>query len=235
MTEETKEQAVEPVQEVQEQKQEEVVEEQKQEAPAKSQDNNWEQVRQVLQAQKQKIEELESRLNQKPEAPEPVEKDEFADLDPDEYLTVSKARKMAENLAEKKALKAARQMVQEYATQQNIASDESRARAKYDDYDFIVDNYAVPLIKNDPALAHKLMSSKNPAETAYRLGKLSDSYEESMAKQQPSPKAEKILKNSARPVSSNAVSTSLKGQADNFSKMSKQQIWEMSEKYARGA
>ncbi len=235
MTEETKEQVVEPVQEVQEEKQQEVVEESKQETPAKSQENNWEQVRQVLQAQKQKIEELESRLTQKQEPPAPPEKDEFADLDPDDYLTVSKARKMAESLAEKKAMAAARQMVQEYAAQQNVANDESRARAKYEDYDFVVDNYAVPLIKNDPALAHKLMHSKNPAETAYRLGKLSDSYEEGMGKQQTSGKAEKILKNASRPVSSNAVAPSLKGQAENFSKMSKQQIWEMSEKFARGA
>jgi len=144
------------------------------------------------------------------------------------------ARQMAEKLAEKKAKQAAMQMMQQYAQQQNIAQDENRARSKYDDYDYVIENFAVPLIKNDPALAHKIQMSKNPAETAYRLGKLSDDYDASLQKQEVSPKAEKILKNSQRPVSSNAVGTPLKNQADNFSKMSKQDIWQMSERYAKG-
>lgn len=209
-----------------------------QEAPKpqpKSVDDNWANANQVLKLQKQKIEELEERLS-KINAPAPVvEKDEFADLDPEEYMTVRDARKLAENLATKKAAEAARQEVQRYAQEQNIQSDEARTRSKYEDYDYVLENYAIPLIKNDPALAYRVQNSKNPAETAYKLGKLSDSYEETMATKQTSPKAEKILKNSSRPVSSHAAGSPLKNQADQFSKMSKQETWELSQKYARGA
>lgn len=206
--------------------------EQPQEVEKRNVDHNWDQVRQVLQAQKQEIEELKNRLS-RPVQEE--EKDEFAELDQEEYLTVGKAREMAEKLAEKKAEKTARRLVQEYAQEQQVANDEQRARSKYDDYDYVIENFAIPAIKNDPALAYKIKSSKNPAEVAYKIGKLSDDYEESSMKRQPSPKAEKVLKNVNRPVSSSAITSSLKGQADDFSKLSKQQIWEMADAYAKKA
>ena len=87
---------------------------------------------------------------------------------------------MAEKTAAKQAEVMAKKYVQEYAQQQTLANDEQRARDKYDDYDYVLETYAIPLIKNDPALAYKIQSSKNPAMTAYKLGKLSDDYEESM-------------------------------------------------------
>lgn len=207
-------------------------EEVSQETPKRDADHNWKQANEVLRLQKQRIEELEARMSQMAKPTEP-EKDEFDSLDPEEYLTVNTARKMAEKLAEKKAEVTVKKYVQEYAQQQNIQNDESRMRSKYEDYDFVIENYALPLIKNDPALAYKVQTSKNPAEIAYKLGKLSDSYEESNMKQQTSPKAEKILKNSNRPLSGNAVGNPLKTQADTFSKMKPSEIWEMSQKYAK--
>jgi hypothetical protein len=222
-----------PIQEAQlqtEEKQDEHLEK-----PKKDADHNWQQVREVIQLQKQRIEDLEGRLSQKVEPPKQEEPDEFANLDPEDYLTVGKARSMAEKLAEKKAVQVSRQVVQEYMQQHQVTLDEQRMRSKHEDYDYVVENFAVPLIKNDPALAYKIQQSKNPAETAYKLGKISDSYEESNMKQPTSPKAEKILKNSSRPVSSNAVGSPLKNQADSFSNLSKQQVWEMAEKYAKGA
>jgi len=219
----------------------EVVEEQpqievKEEVPQKEdvQAINWQRANEVLKYQKQRIEELESRLAQPPKVQEP-EKDEFADLDPEDNLTVSQARKMAEKLARKEASLAAKHAVEEYAQTQNLQNSEERARSKYDDYDYVIENYALPMIKNDPALAYKIQQSRNPADTAYKLGKLSDSYEETVTKQTTSPKAEKILKNTQRPVSSNAAGTNLKSMAKDVSNMSPQQIWEESQKYARRA
>lgn len=239
MTQENEVQEEIPVEETQTQ---EVVESQQEEAPpTRDVDKNWEQVHQVLKLQKQKIEELESRLAQPPAKLEEQEPDEFAELDPEDYLTVDKAKKLAEKMAEKKAKEAARQIVEEYARQQSLSSDEQRMRTKYDDYDYVIENYAIPLIKNDPALAYRIQQSKNPAETAYKLGKLSDSYEETTMKQQTSPKAEKIIKNSSRPVSSNAAGSSLKSQADQFSKLDPRnpqdaaRIYEQAQRYARGA
>lgn len=198
---------------------------------------NWKYANEVMKLQKQENEELRKQvqqLAQQKQAPVVEEPDEFANEDPDNYITVDKARKMAEKAAEKKAKAYAQQAVQEYAQQQSVAISEERARSKYDDYDYVMENFAVPMIKNDPALAYKIQQSKNPAETAYKLGKLSDSYEETMTKAAPSPKAEKILKNSQRPTSSNAAG-SLKTQSDKYASMSQAEIWAESQKYARRA
>lgn len=197
---------------------------------------NWRQANEVMRLQKQRIEELERDRQERQQSrniPEP-EIDEFANEDPDNYITVAKARQMAEKAAEKKAKAFAQQAVQEYAQQQTVAMSEERAKAKYEDYDYVMENFALPMIKNDPALAYKIQQSKNPAETAYKLGKLSDSYEETMTKTAPSPKAEKILKNASRPTSSNAAG-SLKTQADKYANMSPADIWSESQKYARRA
>lgn len=207
------------------------------ESPKKDSVNpNWEEAREVLRLQKQRIEDLESRLaSQNKPMQVQEEEDELEKLDPEDYVTVGKARELATKLATKQASQTAKQVVQEYIQQQQIVQDEQRMRSKFEDYDYVIDNFALPMIKNDPALAYKIQMSKNPAETAYKLAKISDEYEGNMTKQQTNPKAEKILKNSSRPVSSNAVSPSLKSQADDFSKMNPSQVWEMSQKYARGA
>lgn len=217
------------------QSQENVPVEKIEEAPKKAVDRNWEEVHKVLKLQKQKIEELESRVSQKSEPIKQEEPDEFANLDPEEYITAGKAKALAEKLASKQAEKAAKQYIEQYARQQNVDRDETRMRSKHEDYDYVVKNYVLPMIENDPALAYKIQQSKNPAETAYKLGKISDEYTEDAQSKQGAEKAEKILKNSSRPVSSSATGSSLKAQADNFSKMSRSDVWAMSQQYAKGA
>jgi len=199
-------------------------------------DVNWSRANEVMKLQQQRIADLEQRLSHQP-TPQPVEeKDEFANLDQDDSITVGQARLMAEKMAEKKANEAARKIVHEYAQQQRMEITEQTAREKYQDYDFVIENYAIPLIKTDPALAYKVQTSKNPAETAYKLGKLSDKYEDTMKEAPTSAKAEKILKNTNRPVSGNALGTPLKSQADKFSAMKPgKDVWEMSQQYAKGA
>lgn len=200
----------------------------------KSAERNWEATREVLELQKQRIRDLEAKVAQ--QAPPAIEeKDEFDSMDPNDSITVEQARKLVEKRAEKKAEQAAKKIVQEFAQSQQIALDEERSRNKYEDYDYVVKNFAVPLIQNDPALAYQIRMSKNPAETAYKIGKLSDQYEESMNEQKTSPKAEKIMKNASRPVSSNAVGSSLKSKAEDYSKLSPSQVWQMSQEYARKA
>jgi len=239
MTQEIEEvQEIEPVQDQQE-IQVESSEEVSQQTQKNDADRNWEQVRQVLQFQKQKIEELESRVGQKNAPAE--EPDEFSELDPGDYLTVGQAKALAQKLAAKTAKEEASRLMDDYMTQQKIQVDEQRLRAKHDDYDYVVDNFAVPLIKNNPALAIQVKNSKNPAETAYLLGKMSDNYGETMSKQPSTARAEKVLKNANRPVSSSAVGSPLRSQADQFSKLDPRNpsdartIYEQSQRYARGA
>lgn len=213
----------------------EVKEDLKQDLSKKSNDSNWEEAREVLKLQKQRIEELEAKLVQQMKPAKQEEPDEFENLDPDDYMTVGKAKEFAKKLVAKEAAQTAKQIVNEYAQQQKLVQDELRMRSKHEDFDYVVENFAIPMIKNDPALAYKIQTSKNPAETAYKLAKLSDEYEEIQMKQQTSPKAEKVLKNASRPVSANAVSSSLQNQSDDFSKMNPNQIWEMSQKFAKRA
>ena len=200
-------------------------------------DRDWKAAREVMSSQKRELEELRAAVQQisqaKASQPEP-EVDEFDQIDPDDYMTVGKAREMAKKLASREAKQEAKKLMDQYMQQQKIESDESRARSKYEDYDYVLENYALPLIKQDPALAYKIQTSKTPAETAYKLGKLSDAYEESTSKQL-NPRAEKVLKNSSRPVSSHSSNASLKAQADTYSKMSPADVWAESQRYANKA
>lgn len=225
--------------EIAEEVQNEVVEQKPVDEPKISQaEINWKQANEVMRLQKQRIEELEARhAHQALKPPEEPEIDEFDGLDSDDVITVAKA-KMIKESAKKSAAKVAesqaKKIVEEYMQQQKVTSDESRMRNLHDDYDFVMENFAIPMIKNDPALAYKVQNSKNPAEVAYKLAKISDEYEASMKKQETSPRAEKVIKNTSRPTSAAAASTSSKTQVEDFSKMSPHQVWELSQKYARG-
>lgn len=208
---------------------------QAEEPQVSSAEHNWRQAQEVMSQQKKEIEALKERMQQfsmpPPKAEEP---DEFELADPNDYITMGKAKELATKMATREAKKEAKKIVEEYVQQQTIASDEQRMRSKYEDYDYVIDNYALPLIKNDPALAYKVQMSKNPAETAYKLGRLSDQFEETSVKTT-NPKAEKILKNSSRPVSSHSTTPSLREQADNYAKMTPQQVWAQAQEYARRA
>jgi len=234
MTDETKEAAVEtPEVESVAQESSEAI----QEAPKQdNQSSNWKQAQQVMSLQKKKIEELEemvSKISQPKEAPE---EDEFDKLDPSDYLTVDKARILAKKQAEKAAQTIVRQELQKHFQENRVSIDEKRMKETCDDYDFVMENFAVPLIKKNPALAYNLQNSENPAEAAYLMAKMSPSYKESSKEAPDNPKkAEKILKNASRPVSAAAVGSTLKTQADDYSKMSPSDIWNLSQRYAKGA
>lgn len=210
--------------------------EQIQETPV---DKNWRQAQQVMAEQKNEIDELKSMIFQLAQSTQAQnvqqeEPDEFDDERDDDYVTVAKAKRIIERTrktAEKEAVDAAQKVVNQHLHNQNLSITEDRARQKYDDYDYVIENYTVPLIKNDPALAHRVNSSKNPAETAYRLGRVSDDYVDRHETKSTSPRAEKILKNSQRPGSSHTAQ-SLKTQANTVSSMSHAEIWKMSQQFA---
>lgn len=200
-------------------------------------DRNWERARAVMEAQKAELDAYRTERIAQQKKAEQDEDDEFAKMPQDELLTLAQAKK----LAEKQAKKILKQYSEEFEQrnkqneQQRLLNEsETRMRTKHDDYDYIITNFALPQINNDPALAYQVQMSKDPAAAAYKLGKLSDSYEEQSNQRAVSPKAEKILKNTARPASGNTVSGPLKGQAEEISKMSHQQVWELSQSYAKG-
>jgi hypothetical protein len=209
----------------------EEVKEAPREQPKTNSDRNWEETTKVLKTQRQEIEQLRAHLEEVKRATAKPEVDEFADLAPDDVITFEQAKRLAERQAEA----AAKKIVEEYGRNLSYGSQEQQARTKFEDYDYVVENFAVPMIQQNPALAAAIKASPDPFTTAYKLAKTSDQYEAQVTKQQISPKAEKVLKNASRPIPANTVSPSLKGQADQFAKMSKQDIWKQAQEYARGA
>ena len=224
-----------PQTQVEEQQAESVAETQRPEA---KQDHNWKEANRVLKSQKQELDALRQQLEEMKVASKPVEVDEFASLDPDDAITVAQARKLAEKqskAAEERARQAAREVAEEYARNMTLNNLEDKTRQSLQDYDYVVENFAIPMLQGNPSLAAAVQASPNPFMTAYKLAKTSDEYEAQMTKQNTSPKADKILKNAARPNPGNSVSPSLKGQADAYAKMSQSDIWNMSQQYARKA
>lgn len=218
-----------------------VVEAQVEESHESPADKNWRQAQNVMADQKREIDELKTMIYQMTQnvqsqnSPQ-EEPDEFESDDDGDYVTVATAKKIfqkAKRVAEKEALNAAQQVINQHIHNQNISQTEERARTKYEDYDYVIENYTVPLIKNDPALAHKVNASKNPAETAYKLGKLSDNYSE-RNETQVSPRAEKVLRNTQRPGSAHTAQ-GLKTQVNAVNVMSPAEIWRAAQEYANSA
>jgi hypothetical protein len=156
-------------------------------------DVNWREVRAQMAAQKAEIDRLKAEKE--------AEKDalEFKDLAPDDYITVAKAQKLVEKRAEKKAQEIAERVVGERFRQQEQNSMETNMRQTNQDYDYVIENFAMPLMDTNPALVAALRASPNPYQLVYNMAKASDEYQKERAKQTVSPKAEKILKNADRP------------------------------------
>ena len=204
-----------------------------QEAPKKvSQEHNWNQARAVMGTQAQKIQELEEKLDDMQKQPEPEEK-----YDPEDLATNKHVERVAERKisSKTKELQTQIEKLQKQLHDKEQVTLESEARTKHQDYDYVIEQFAVPMIQKDPSLAMAIKSAANPYAMAYRLAKASEEYEGEMKQQKPSAKAEKIIKNSERPLSSNAVPASLKGQADYFTNLTPDQVWQKSQEFARRA
>lgn len=229
MTEEEK-QEQEPVQEqpVQEEVKEEV------QQPQPTEDPNWKFAREVMSSQKNEIEVLKRQIQELATPKPPQEVDEFADLDENDTITIAQAKKLSEKQAKKAAEGLVKEYLQKHSTEIRVQSAEVEARQKYSDYDYVINTFTIPQVQRDPALAHKIANSPNPAITAYKLGKLSDEYEAQVTKQNVNPKAEKIVRNSQRPSSAHSATAPLKSQVDDVTKMSSADVWNLSQKYARG-
>lgn len=194
------------------------------EAPESASSNgaekNWVQVRQTLAEQQQRIRELQMRLEQQ-NAP----KDELAELNDDDVVTVAQAKKLAERQARDAALK----IVKEHEK----ASQEKEVMASYPDYKEMIETYLKPQIEENPDLLTAIYQTKNPFLTAYQMAKAQSPTPEATQVQSNPKKAEKIMKNVSRPLSA-ASAPGLQGQADTFAQMKPDEIWKMSQQFAKG-
>jgi hypothetical protein len=107
---------------------------------------------------------------------------------------------------------------------------EERMRDRHEDYDEVMRHYD-DVIEEDPALAAYFVNSKNPFMAAYKKIKESTTFQREHAATHVSPKAQKILKNSEKPVRSAAVG---KPAEEDLASMTPQQVWNLAQRYAQG-
>lgn len=192
------------------------------------QDHNWKQARQVMGAQAKEINELKEALAAMRERKAEVEEQ----YDPDDYATYTGVEKKVTKYT--KDLQGKIEQLEKKLHQTEQEKLESTMRTRYDDYDYVIEKFAIPMIEKDQSLAASLKASSNPYKLAYRLAKSSDEYEAAQSKKS-SKLAEKAEKNASRPLSANADGGSLKDKALQFTNMSAADIWKMSQSYARNA
>lgn len=206
----------------------EITQEPEQKAQDNSSEQNWARVRAVLNAQKSKIDELERQVQVSNKKPEP---DEFGDVDGDDYATVNMIKKPSKKVKE---LETRVEQLQQKLQVNEASRQEENMRSKNDDYDYVIENFGIPLIEKTPALKQTLVTCPNWAEMAYNMAKATPEYKKAQS-QDNSKKVEKVIKNTERPMSANAAGASLKSQAEVFANLSPSDVWKKSQEYARRA
>lgn len=188
------------------------------------QDRNWKEARQLLEEQRRRIEELQGMVSRSA-APAPKEEvDELDQMAPDDIVTAKQMRKYAERVAE--------QAVQKAMKRSAADTMEERVRARYSDYDSVVTKENVDeLTRDDPALRKTLQSlaaaaqrgeDVDPYSLAYSLIKKTKGSTEKEDMSRVKRDADQLAKNSAKPVSSNAIKSAPLSDAHTYANLSKE-------------
>lgn len=203
--------------------QEEAVEQKSRPVEESDQERNWRALREKA-ARAEELERENAYLRGKTEreSERQAEPDEFSKLDDDEYLSKAQVKKYLEEFEAKNQQKFA---------EINFANDQERMRMQHKDYDEVVNNYSVDLIKNNPYFNVQFKGASNPAAYAYQIGKAAR-----MEKQMMQPKeapieperrnAERIVQNSRKPatLSSARGGSPQMSQADYWATMSESEF-----------
>jgi hypothetical protein len=129
---------------------------------------------------------MQQMNSQKEELSDPLDGLESGDI-----LTVEKFRQA--------------QQVQQQRYEQEIANLryenlENRARLKHSDYNEVMEKYSIPLLKNDPDFASGFRNAADPAEYAYKIGRMMMVSEQ---QRQPEPQisrdAQRLVENARKP------------------------------------
>lgn len=138
----------------------------------------------------QELENVRYQMQQM-QAPQEAESDPLDGLDSDDLLTVDKFRQ------------AQHQQQQRYEQEiSNLRYEnlENRARLRHTDYNDVMEKYSIPLLRNDPDFASGFRNASDPAEYAYKIGRMMMGTEQA---RQPEPQisrdAQKIVENARKP------------------------------------
>jgi hypothetical protein len=139
------------------------------------------------------------------------------DYDPEEIPTFQAVEKVME-----KKLSA----VQNQYRQMMVNQMEEQAKSRYADYDVVLNEYTQDILRGNPDLYNVIMNSKNPAETAYALGKTHPKYTQQIQQQTARQIVQKIDSNVNAPATLGGVGgvSSQRDQAGFWKSASKQEI-----------
>jgi len=146
----------------------------------------------------------------------PVKKGALDDLADDDLMTVQKFRAVQQEQ---------QQRYQEELNSLKYENLENRARLQHSDYNEVMENFSIPLLRNNRDFARAFQAAENPAEFAYELGRM----QQAMQVREPSPpepqinrQAERIVENARKPgtLSSARGGQPTLSQADYIAKMS---------------
>jgi len=170
-----------------------------------SQEYNFREMRRILEEQQREIRQLREEQYSRPQPVQEPEEDELATMRNSDYLTVAQAKKLA--------LQQAEQLLQ----QREIATQEERARLRYQDYDSVVSDENVQELIKDRDVAETLRNSPDPYAAAYKMIKNSVSYHtKQQVAQKRSFEGDRIAKNASKPVPSAAVQSKPIAEANNW-------------------
>lgn len=165
---------------------------------------NWRAAQETMAEQKRQMEFLREQNNvllqrwneNKQTGSQPQEADPFNGMNPDDVLTVAEFKSAFQRSldAEKQSLKSELDETRQMLKRLDM-------RTKHSDFEDAIQS-AWEELKNDPALAEAVASSKNPQLLAYRLAKKGT--EQNTRKQA---EAAKMLENAAKPKSVSQAST----------------------------
>jgi len=207
------------------------------------QQSNWEQARQTMAEQKQRMELLEqqNRLLQQQQAlyqsnqiqqqQQPAQQPQpWEEVPDEEVLTGADFKK-----AMAQAAQSFEGSVNSRLESQQRELKTMAMRSQYPDYEKVV-GYALKEAETNPGLAQAIATSSDPHTLAYELGKRSETYQSELAVKTKSREAERIIENSQKPGSVNGAVTGSGNlsKAEHFMSMSDREFESYVAKVKRG-
>ena len=151
---------------------------------------------------------------------QPPKKGALDDLSDSDLMTVENFRQ---------AQKEQQQRYNEELTALRYENLENRARLQHSDYNEVMEQYSIPLLRNNRDFARAFQAAENPAEFAYTLGKMQMTSQPEPPQQQVNQHAERIVENARKP---STLSSARGGQptlskADYYAQMSDKDFADM--------
>lgn len=190
--------------------------------PSQEENPNWREVRNIMQEQRSKIENLERELTHFRNPAKQEEADPLDSLSEDDVVTVADMKRYAAKVAKSTA----QELYEKNTLQQEIESTPNR----YSDY-YDVIKYVEPLVKQNPALMGAIERAPNPREAAYQMAKMY-----LQTQNTGSQTAQKIEENLSKPKPADSLSIGqgVSGGMDrkDLSLEDRAKIWEQAQRYA---